>query len=51
MKNNKLCAFTLAEVLATLVILGVVAAITIPSTINRVRQREFVTKAKNLCCA
>ena len=33
MKRNK--AFTLAEVLITLSILGVVAALTIPSLINR----------------
>ena len=51
MTHNKKSFFTLAEVLATLVILGVVAAITIPSTITRVRQREFVTKAKKTYAA
>ena len=51
MTHNKKSFFTLAEVLATLIILGVVAAITIPSTITRVRNREFVTKAKKTYAA
>ena len=38
--------FTLAEAISVLTILGVVAAITIPSTIVNARNREFVTRAK-----
>ena len=37
-------AFTLAEVLITLGIIGVVAAMTIPSLINAYRERVTVTK-------
>lgn len=40
-------AFTLAEVLITLGIIGVVAAITIPSLITKYQQRETVTKLKD----
>ena len=36
-------AFTLAEVLITLAIIGVVAALTIPSVITNVQQQEFKT--------
>jgi len=43
MKNN---AFTLAEVLITLGIIGVVAALVMPSIINNVRDRELVTGLK-----
>ena len=38
--------FTLAEVLITLVILGVVAAMTIPSVLNNTRDMEYKSKAK-----
>ena len=38
--------FTLAEVLITLVIIGVIAAITIPSLINKTRNQEYVSKLK-----
>ncbi len=38
--------FTLAEVLITLAIIGVVAALTIPSVIVRTQQQEFKTAAK-----
>lgn len=34
-------AFTLAEVLITLGIIGVVAAMTLPSLVNRTRQKEL----------
>ena len=37
------CAFTLAEVLITLGIIGVVAAITLPSVINDFRQKQLHT--------
>lgn len=39
-------AFTLAEVLITLTIIGVVAAMTIPSVIVRTNQQEYETGAK-----
>ena len=39
-------AFTLAEVLITLVIIGVIAAITIPTLINKTQNQEFVSKLK-----
>ena len=39
-------AFTLAEVLITLAIIGVVAAITIPSVITNTQQQEFKTGLK-----
>lgn len=38
--------FTLAEVLITLGIIGVVAALTIPSLINNTNQKELITKYK-----
>ena len=39
-------AFTLAEVLITLVIIGVIAAITIPSLINKTNNQETVSRLK-----
>ena len=39
-------AFTLAEVLITLGIIGVVAAMTLPSLINNYRDKEIVTKVR-----
>ena len=39
-------AFTLAEVLITLVIIGVVAAITVPNVINNTNNEELVIKLK-----
>ena len=42
MKNK--FAFTLAEILTVLVLLGVVSAITIPSTINRKKTNELKTR-------
>ncbi|MDD3237319.1 MAG: prepilin-type N-terminal cleavage/methylation domain-containing protein [Candidatus Gastranaerophilales bacterium] len=39
-------AFTLAEVLITLVIIGVIAAITIPSLLNKTNQQEYRVGAK-----
>ena len=38
--------FTLAEVLITLVIIGVVAAMTIPTLINNTKKQEYVSKLK-----
>lgn len=43
---KKSSAFTLAEVLITLAIIGVVAAMTIPSVIVRTNQQEFKTGLK-----
>ena len=44
--NFKKCAFTLAEVLVTLTIIGVVAAMTIPVVSAKVKQHEYKTAAK-----
>ena len=44
MKNKK--GFTLAEVLITLSILGIVAAIMIPSTVNRLQDTQQLTGFK-----
>jgi len=38
--------FTLAEVLITLVIIGVIAAMTIPTLINKTQKQEYVSKLK-----
>lgn len=43
MKNR---AFTLAEVLVTLVIIGVIASMTIPTLINKTNKQEYVSKLK-----
>ncbi len=42
------CGFTLAEVLITLVIIGVIAALTLPSLINKTNNQETVSKLKKL---
>jgi len=39
-------AFTLAEVLLTLAIIGVVAALTIPAVITKVTKDQYVTGLK-----
>ncbi|MDD3236512.1 MAG: type II secretion system protein [Candidatus Gastranaerophilales bacterium] len=41
-------AFTLAEVLITLVIIGVIAALTIPSLLNSTNQQETITGVKKV---
>lgn len=41
--------FTLAEVLITLGIIGVVAAMTLPSLINRTQSKELETQYKKVC--
>lgn len=43
MKNK---GFTLAEVLIALVIIGVIAAMTVPTLMNRTNNQEFVSKLK-----
>ena len=42
----RVLAFTLAEVLITLLIIGIVAALTIPSVISNAQQQEFKTGLK-----
>ena len=44
--NVRKAAFTLAEVLITLGIIGVVAALTIPALIVNYKEKEIITKAK-----
>lgn len=44
--QNQNKAFTLAEVLITLGIIGIVAAMTIPTLINNTNQKELITKFK-----
>lgn len=44
--KNKKQAFTLAEVLITLTIIGVVAAFTIPALINNTNEKELINAAK-----
>ena len=44
--RRKRCAFTLAEVLITLGVIGVVAAMTLPSLIADYKEKELVTRAK-----
>ena len=46
-KYNK-CAFTLAEVLITLVIIGVIAAITVPTLITKYQKEQTVTRLKKV---
>lgn len=46
MYKIKKSGFTLAEVLITLLIIGVVASLTIPSLINDTNKAEYVTKLK-----
>ena len=42
-KSTKINAFTLAEVLITLGVIGVVAAVTMPMLINKYRERQFIS--------
>ena len=46
MRDINLKAFTLAELLSVVVILGVVAAIMIPTTIRNTQKRETLTRFK-----
>ena len=43
-QHIKKCAFTLAEVIVIVAILGIVATITIPAVINNFQQSYFITK-------
>lgn len=47
MKQNKKIAFTLAEVLITLGIIGVVVAMTLPTLIQNYRKQQTVTQLKS----
>ncbi len=47
-KAKKLIAFTLAEVLITLAIIGVVAALTIPTVIINYQKKMYVTQLKKV---
>ncbi len=49
--SKKNTAFTLAEVLITLAIIGVVAALTIPSVVNNYKKQETVTRLKKTYAA
>lgn len=49
--SSKKSAFTIAEVLITLSIIGVVAALTVPTLINDTRDREFKEKFRKLYSA
>ncbi len=46
--KTKKAAFTLAEVLITLAIIGVVAAMTLPVLINKYQERVTITKVKKM---
>ena len=47
-KNIRKCAFTLAEVLITLGIIGVVAALTLPTLIANYQKQVYVNKLKKM---
>lgn len=49
--NNKKFAFTLAEVLITLGIIGVVAAMTMPSLITNYQEKQRVSQLKKVYSA
>ena len=44
--TSKTAAFTLAEVLITLAIIGIVAALTIPSLVQSYKERQYVSQLK-----
>ena len=46
--KNKHFAFTLAETLITLVIIGVIAAITVPVMMNATNQAQFIERCKKM---
>ena len=45
-QNDKKCAFTMAEVLITLGIIGIVAAMTLPSVINNIKNKQHEARFK-----
>ncbi len=48
LKNKRKSAFTLAEVLITLAVIGVVAALTIPTLVKNYEEKATVTKVKKM---
>ena len=48
LKEKRLSGFTLAEVLITLSVIGIIAAITLPSLIVNVNERSFDAKKRAL---
>ena len=46
LKTSKKIAFTLAEVLITLGVIGIVAAMTIPTLVNNYQEKVFIVKLK-----
>ena len=47
--KNRNNGFTLAEVLITLGIIGVVVAMTIPTLISKYKHKEYETRFKKAC--
>ena len=47
-RENQRCAFTMAEILLSLTIIGVVAAITLPSLTGNINERTWNTQRKTL---
>lgn len=47
-KQNKLSAFTLAEVLITLMVIGILAVVTIPSILQSYEERESISKLRKV---
>ena len=47
-RENQRCAFTMAEILLSLTIIGVVAAITLPSLTGNINERTWNTQRKAL---
>lgn len=45
-KKINLSAFTLAEILITLAIIGIVATLTIPTLVNQIQDAQFKNAAK-----
>lgn len=41
-------AFTLAEVLIALVVIGIIAALTVPTLMNKTKQEQFISECKKL---
>ncbi len=41
-------AFTLAEVFITLVVIGIIATLTVPTLVNKTKQEQFISECKKL---